>query len=360
MASSHKKQTGSPVVNISLAVGRATLALAVLTGSVSVSFGQSVAEFYKDRKIKYILGSAGGGGYDVYTRTVTRYMGKHIPGNPTFLVQNMPGAGGIVAANYLYNVSARDGSELGMTGRASAIEPLINPADKSVKFVATKFNWIGTPQQEIGILLVWQPSPIQTLEDLKKHELTVSSTGRAAATSVYPRLLNNMFGTKFKVIEGYKSSQEGLFAMEKGEVKGHSSGGSSAAFRNRVDPWVRDGKAKMLLQVSMEKDPAYPHVPLITEMAANDMERQILELVLVQQVMGRPILAPPNVPADRVKALRDAFDATMKDPEFVAECDKQKLEVNPVGGAQLNAMLERVYATPKEITDRVAELLNKD
>lgn len=345
---------------MSSAIGTGILALAILADGPAASFGQSVAEFYKDRKIKYILGSAGGGGYDVYSRTVTKHMGKHIPGNPTFLIQNMPGAGGVVAANYLYNVSPRDGSEVGMTGRASAIEPLINPADKSTKFVATKFNWIGTPQQEIGMLLVWQPSPIQTMADLKKHELTVSSTGRAAATSVYPRLLNNMFGTKFKVIEGYKSSQEGLFAMEKGEVKGHSSGGSSAAFRNRVEPWVKEGKVKILLQVSLEKDPAYPDVPLITEMATTDTERQILELVLTQQVMGRPILAPPDVPADRVKALRDAFDATMKDPEFLAEAKKQKLEVNPVGGAQINALLERVYATPKDVTNRVAELLNKD
>jgi tripartite-type tricarboxylate transporter receptor subunit TctC len=337
----------------------AVVALAAMS-AFTATYGQSVEEFYKDRRIKYILGSAGGGGYDVYTRTITKYMGKHIPGNPTFVIQNMPGAGGVVAANYLYNVSPRDGSELGMTGRASAIEPLMNPADKSAKFVATKFNWIGTPQQEIGMLLIWQPSPIKTLDDLKKYELTVSSTGRAAATSVYPRLMNNMFGTKFKVIEGYKSSQEGLFAMEKGEVKGHSSGGSSAAFRNRVDPWVKEGKVKIMLQIGMEKDLDYPNVPLITDMATNDAERQILELVLVQQVMGRPVLAPPDVPADRVKALRDAFDATMKDKAFLAEAHKQKLEVNPVGGAQINKMLDHVYATPKEVTNRVAELLAKD
>jgi tripartite-type tricarboxylate transporter receptor subunit TctC len=347
-------------VHMSLASRRGALALVVLAASASASFGQSVEDFYKGRQVKYILGSAGGGGYDAYTRTVTRHMGKHIPGNPTFVIQNMPGAGGVVAANYLYNVSPRDGSEIGMTGRASAIEALINPADRSIKFVATKFNWIGTPQQEIGMLLVWQPSPIKTLADLKKHPLTVSSTGRAAATSVYPRLMNNMFGTKFKVVEGYKSSQESLFAMEKGEVAGHSSGGSSSAFRNRVDPWVKEGKVKILLQIGMEKDSAYPDVPLITDMATNDDERKILELVLVQQVMGRPILAPPGVPADRVKALRAGFDATMKDPGFLADARKQKLEVNPVGGAQLNKMLDRVYATPKNITARVAELLNKN
>jgi tripartite-type tricarboxylate transporter receptor subunit TctC len=336
------------------------LALAGVVVGATASSAQSVEDFYKDRRIKYILGSAGGGGYDEYSRLVTRHMGKHIPGNPTFIVQNMPGAGGVVAANYLYNVSARDGSEIGMTGRASAIEPLINPADKSVKFEATKFNWIGTPQQEIGLMLIWQPSPVQTMADLKKHEVTVSSTGRAAATSVYPRLMNNLFGTKLKVIEGYKSSAEALFAMEKGEVAGHSSGGSSPSFRSRMNGWIKEGKVKILMQVSLEKDPTLPDVPLITDMASNADERQILELVLVQQVMGRPILAPPGIPAARVKALRDAFDATMKDSEFLAEADKQKLEVNPVGGAHINELLERVYATPKNVTDRVAELLNQD
>ncbi len=347
-------------MNLPPAIRSGALALAGVTLAATASLGQSVEDFYKDRKIKYVLGSAGGGGYDDYSRIVTRYMGKHIPGNPTFIVQHMPGAGGIVAANYLYNVSPRDGSELGMTGRASAIEPLINPADKSAKFEATKFNWIGTPQQEIGLMLIWQPSPVQTLADLKKHEVTVSSTGRAAATSVYPRLMNNLFGTKFKVIEGYKSSQEALFAMEKGEVAGHSSGGSSPAFRARMNPWVKDGKAKILMQVSLEKDPTLPDVPLITDLATSAADRQILELVLVQQVMGRPILAPPGIPAARVKALRDAFDATMKDPEFLAASDKQKLEINPVGGAHINELLERVYATPKDVTDRVAALLSQD
>lgn len=342
------------------------LACAVMAATGFAAIGssanaQSVEQFYKGRQIKYMLGSAGGGGYDAYSRVITRYMGKHIPGNPSFLVQNMPGAGGLVAANYIYGVAPKDGSEIGMTGRAAAIEALINPADKAVKFEATKFNWIGTPQQEIGVLLVATNTPVKTLDDLKKYELTASSTGRAAATSVYPRLMNNMFGTKFKVIEGYKSSQEGLLALERGEVVAHSSGGSSSAFRNRIDPWIKSGKVKMMMQLSTEKDPTLPaDLPSITELAKTDAEKQILELVLVQQVMGRPIMAPPGMPADRVKALRDAFDATMKDPDFIAECDKQDLEVNPVSGAHLNEMLERVYATPKAVIDQVAELLSKD
>jgi tripartite-type tricarboxylate transporter receptor subunit TctC len=339
-------------------------ACALLTGTIAgggAADAQSVEQFYKGKQIKFMLGSAGGGGYDAYTRTIVRYMGKHIPGNPTFLVQNMPGAGGLVAANYIYNVAAKDGTEIGMTGRAAAIEALINPADKAVKFEATKFNWIGTPQQEIGVLLVATSTPVKTLEDLKKHELTASSTGRAAATSVYPRLMNNMFGTKFKVIEGYKSSQEGLLALERGEVTSHTSGGSSSAFRNRIEPWIKAGKVKMMMQVASEKDPTLPaDLPLILDLAQNDSERQILELVLVQQTMGRPMMAPPGVPADRVKALRDAFDATMKDKEYLADSEKQDLEVNPVSGAKLNAMLDQVYKTPKAVVDKVAKLLTQE
>ncbi|HEY4133915.1 MAG TPA: tripartite tricarboxylate transporter substrate-binding protein [Alphaproteobacteria bacterium] len=344
-----------------LAAGLAgVLAGGIMAAAAGGAEAQSVEQFYKGRQIRFILGSAGGGGYDVYSRTITRYMGRYIPGNPTFLIQSMPGAGGLVSANYIYGISPKDGSEIGMTGRASAIEPLINPSDKSVKFEATKFNWLGTPQQELGLLLVSTKTPIKTLADLKTNELTVSSTGRAAATSVYPRLMNNLFGTKFKVVEGYKSSQEALLALERGEVAGHSSGGSSAAFRARIAPWLKDGSIKVMMQLSVTKDPDYPDVPLITELATNDSEKQILELVLVQQVMGRPMLAPPNVPADRVKALRDAFDATMKDKDFLAEAEKQQLEVKPVSGAELNAMLERVYATPKAVTDKVAELLSQE
>ncbi len=336
-------------------------AIGLALGAGAAAAQQSVEQFYKGRQIKFILGSAGGGGYDAYSRVITRYMGRYIPGNPTFVVQQMPGAGGLIAANYIYGIAPKDGSEIGMTGRAAAIEALINPADKSVKFEATKFNWIGTPQQEIGIMLVLTSTPIKTLDDLKTYELTASSTGRAAATSVYPRLLNNLFGTKFKVIEGYKSSQEALLALERGEVVAHSSGGSSSAFRNRIEPWLKAGTVKMLMQVASEKDPTLPaDLPLITDLARNDADRQILELVLVQQVMGRPMMAPPNMPADRVKALRDAFDKTMLDKDFVAECDKQDLEVNPVGGAKLNAMLEHVYQTPKPVVDRVAELLARD
>jgi tripartite-type tricarboxylate transporter receptor subunit TctC len=272
----------------------------------------------------------------------------------------MPGAGGIVVANHLYNVAPRDGSEIGMVARASATQPLLDPKDRSPKYVATTFNWIGNPQQEVGLFLVRQPSPVRTIADLKTHPLILSGTSPAAPTSLYPRILNRLFGTKLKVVEGYKSSQEALLALERGEVEAHSSGSAAAPLRERIAPWVREGKVKILAQVGLARDPEFPDVPLILDLATAPAERQVLELVLAQQLMAWPIVAPPNVPAERVKALRDAFDATMADPDFLAEAGRQKLAINPVSGARINEILERIYATPKDVLDRIVALSGRE
>ena len=337
-------------------VARLRTTLALLAGILcvpTVACAQSVEQFYAGRQIKFIVGGGIGGGYDFYSRMVTHFMTRHLPGHPIFVVQTMPGAGGIIAANYLYNIAPRDGSEIGMVGRASGTQPLIDPKDKAPKYIATKFNWIGTPQQEIGLMLVRQPSPIQTIQDLKTHQLVLSGTSPAAPPSYYPRLLNRLFGTKFKVIDGYKSSQEALLALERGEVEGHLSGSSAAPLRARVDPLVKQGTVKVLAQIGLAKDGNDPDAALILDLAKTTTERQIMELVLAQQVMAWPTVAPPELPPDRIKALRDAFDATMQDPEFLAEASKQKFGVNPVSGEQLSALLERIYATPKDILDLV-------
>jgi len=275
-------------------------------------------------------------------------------------MQNMPGAGGVIVANYLYNIAPKDGSEIAMVARGAATQPLLEPKDRGPKYVATKFNWIGTPQQEVGLLIVRQPSPIQTIQDLKTKELVVSGTAPIAPTSYYPRLLNKLVGTKFKVVEGYKGSQEALLALERGEVEGHSSGSSSAALRERIAPWIKEGKAKIMAQIGLEKDPEYPDIPLITELATNDGERQVMELVFTQQTMAWPIVAPPAVPPERIKALRDGFDATMTDPDFLAEAAQQKLVINPVSGEKLAALVDRIYATPQELLDRLAGLGGKN
>jgi tripartite-type tricarboxylate transporter receptor subunit TctC len=321
---------------------------------------ETVEQFYSGKQIKFVVGSAGGGGYEAYSRLLIPYLTRHLPGHPLFVMQEMPGAGGMVAANYLYNIARQDGSEIGMVGRGTGIEPLLDPRDKGPRYLATKFNWIGTPQQEVGLVLMRLPSPIARMEDLRSHELIVSGTTSAAAPSYYPRLMNKVLGTRFKVVDGYKSSQEALLALERGEVDGHCSGSSSAPLRGRIAPWIEAGKVKILAQIGREKDPDYPDVPLILDLAANPADRQIMELALAQQVMAWPIVAPPGIPADRVNALREAFDATMQDPDFLAEAMRQKVIINPVSGAKIAALLDRIYALPKDLLDRVASLSEKN
>ena len=263
----------------------------------------------------------------------------------------MPGAGGMIAANYLYNIAPRDGSEMGMVGRAVGTQPLLDPKDPGPRYVATKFNWIGTPQKEVGLVLVRTSSPIRTLADLRTHELVVSGTSAAAPPSYYPRLFNKLLGTKFKVVDGYKSSQNALLALERGEVDGHSSGSSAAPIRERIRPWIREGKVRVVAQIGLTQDAEYPDAPLILDLAPQAIERQILEVILSQQVMAWPVVMPPDVPADRVEAMRDAFDAAIVDPDFIADAAKQKLIINPVSGEKIHELLEQVYATPKDILD---------
>ncbi len=336
------------------------LLMVVVAVESDCAAAQSVADFYAGRQAKFFIASAGGGGYDFYARLVGRFMARHIPGNPLFVMQNMPGSGGVILANHLYNVAPRDGSEIGMVARAAGTQPLLDPKDKGPRYDATRFNWIGTPQQEVGLLLVRQSSPIRTLADLKTHELILSGTSPVAPTSLYPRLLNRLLGTKLKVVEGYKSSQDALLALERGEVDGHSSGSAAAPLRERIAPWIKDGKVKILAQIGLARDPDYPDVPLILELATTPAERQVLELVLIQQLMAWPVVAPPDVPADRIEALRRAFDKTMTDPDFLAEAARQKLKINPVSGGKISELLARVYATPKDVLERVVMLSQRN
>lgn len=349
-----------PSLRLKFLFSAMALVPAALVASPGTADAQSAADFYKGKQMSLIASGSVGGGYDLYARHLSRYIVNHIPGQPRMIVRNMVGAAGVIAANYLYNVAAQDGSVMGQLQRNVAFMPLIGaPQGKKkkketpLKFDGRKFHWIGTPQQELGLLLVATKSGVRTVEDLKTKELTTSSTGRGAATSVYPRLMNEVFGAKFRVIEGYKGSQEALLALEKGEVDAHVSGGSSANFRNRFLPWVRDGQVQVLVQMGMEKDPAFPNAPLIMDLPMKEADKQLMELALAEQIMGRPFLAPPGVPADRVKVLRDAFDATMKDKGYLAEAEKQKLEINPVRGVRINQLLDSVYSRPKELVDRL-------
>jgi tripartite-type tricarboxylate transporter receptor subunit TctC len=309
-------------------------------------------DFYRGKTIDIIVSTSPAGGYDSYARLVARHMGKHIPGNPSFVVQNMPGAGGLRAANYLFNVARKDGTAMAVVTREAPLVPLLEPGRAGYQFKTNEFNWIGSPQQELGLLIVNTKSPAQSIDALKAHTVNVSGTGTGSAPSVFPLVLNEVMGTKFKVVEGYPGSQEALLAVENGEVDGHVSGGSSAAFRARINPWLTGGTAKVLMQLGMTKDQTYAAAPLVFELVRDERDRQLFELVFTPQVIGRPFVAPPGLPAERVKLLRQGFDRTMKDAEFLAEAQKAQMDVNPVSGEDIHQLLQKVFALPSDLIER--------
>ena len=323
-----------------------------------LAYAEDAASFFKARKMILITSASVGGGYDQYARLLARHLPKHIPGNPTITVQNMPGAEGINAANYLYNKATKDGSVMGGLQRNTGLAQFYRPGSKNARFDPRKFTWLGSTQQEVGFLLVRTATGVKTAEDLKKKEVTSSSTSRNSPSSIYPRLLNSLYGSKLKVIEGYKGSQAALFALEREEVGAHVSGGTSASFRRRYRPWEKAGKVAVILQLGMARDSEYPNVPTALELVKDKDARRILEISFVEQTMGRPFMLPPGVPKDRVDVLRKAFDASMKDKELLAEAKKRKMGIDPVSGAKINELLDQVYSSPPELAKRIRDLVN--
>jgi tripartite-type tricarboxylate transporter receptor subunit TctC len=329
------------------------IALACSAGLVTAAGAQtSVEQFYKGKQIRLIVSSEPGGGYDNYARLVARHLGNHIPGNPSVIVQNMPGAGGVNAANNIYNIAPKDGTVIGHVQRNVpfiAIQGVQGP-----RFDPTKFNWLSSLNNEVNVCVSWHTSKVKTVEDALKHELIVGGSG-PNDTEVTPAVLNNILGTKFKIISGYPSSSAVTLAMERGEVEGLCSSYSSIENRNRN--WITEKKVNFLVQNSTKKHPDLPNVPLVTDLAKTEEQKQILRLVFARQVMGRPFTAPPGVPAERVAILRKAFMDTMKDPAFLAEANKADLEVTPVSGEEIQKLVEEVYQTPKDIAERAAAML---
>jgi tripartite-type tricarboxylate transporter receptor subunit TctC len=329
----------------------------LLAAAAVQAYAQTPAEFYQGKRLTLITSASVGGGYDQYARLLAKHMPRFIPGNPSIVVQNMVGADGIRAANYLYKVAAQDGSVIGGLSRNNGLMHFYDPNNASVQFDARKFHWLGSPQQEIGLFVLRMESGAKSIDDLKRIEVTASSTARNAPTSIYPRMLNSLYGTKIKVVEGYPGSQESLLAMERNEVDSHVSGGSSAAFRARIAPLLKKDQARIILQMGMVRDAEYPDIPTAIEIMPTPEGKQLFETAFAEQVMGRPFVLPPGVPADRVKFLRDAFDAVLKDPELLKDAKSQRMEIDPVTGAAINALLDRVYAAPPEIAARLREMV---
>jgi len=318
---------------------------------------QSIPEFYRGKQINLVTSASVGGGYDQYARLLAKHMQRHIPGEPNIIVQNMVGAEGLRAANFLYNVAPQDGTVIGGLSRNTGLARFYDFNNAGIQFDARKFHWLGSPQQEIGLFILSTKSGLRSLNDLKTREVTVSSTAHNSPSTVYSNILNATIGTKLKPIEGYDGSQACLMALERGEVDAHVSGGSSAPFRARITPWLSTGEAKVIMQMGMKRDTAFPDVPTAIEVESAIADKQLFEIAFAEQVMGRPFVLPPGVPLDRVGALRSAFDATMVDPEFLDDARMQKAEIDPIGGGEINALLDRVYSAPPDVVARIRELI---
>ncbi len=312
----------------------------------------SVEDFYRDKTVNLIIGYGPGGGYDGYARLLARHLGRHIPGNPTIVPKNMPGAGSLVAANYLYGVAPADGTEFGIFGRGIAMAPLLN--GEGAEYDATRFNWIGSLNKEVSTCVSWHSSAVGKWEDLQETELTVPSGGPGADDHTFAAILRHVLDAKLRVVSGYSKSSEMLLAMERGEVDGFC-GWSWSSAKSRKPEWLRDKKVNVLVQLALEKHPELPDVPLVMDLAETEEQRQMLTLIFSRQAMGRPFAAPPDVPEERVNALRDAFQATVSDPQFIADAQQANMEINVLPGAAFDELLRSVYETPKDVVTRARE-----
>lgn len=317
---------------------------------------QSVDEFYKSHPITISVGFSAGGGYDLAARTVGRYIAKYIPGNPNIVVQNMPGAGSLKSINYIYNVAPKDGSQLAVFARGIAVEPLLG--DDQAHFDPSKLNWIGSPSKETNVVFAWSTKPFKTFQDTIDRAMVVSTTGSGADTATFPLVLNSVFKTKFKLVTGYPGAAQTLLAVERGEVDGQA-GLSWGFIKASKDEWIREKKINVLLQLALEKQKDLPGVPLVMDLVKSDDDRQLLELFLSRLPMAWPFAAPPDVPQGRVTALRKAFDATMKDPAFVAEANRQSLDVEPMTGEAIAALMKRVYASSPAVVARARAVVEE-
>ena len=322
---------------------------------------QSVEQFYHGKTINMIIGTgASAGAVGSYPRTIQRVISKHIPGNPTLVVQNMPGAGGIKASNYIYGTAPQDGTVWGFITRGFVLAPLLKYP--SAAFDPTKFQWIGSPARSISVGEVWTASsPIRTIQDAMKQELIIGATSGGQDTVVFPTMLNRFIGTKFKIVPGYKSSGDVDLAMEKGEMHGKIGVTWTSLNSGRTVDWVKDKTVTIIVQFGLTPDPDVPaNVPVALDLAKTPEDRQAMEVICTPTEMGYPSFMGPGVPADRVAAIRAAYTATLKDPEFVALAEKQSLDITPIPGEEIAKIVKRLYALPPEAVARASELLQKD
>jgi tripartite-type tricarboxylate transporter receptor subunit TctC len=325
-----------------------TLAIAVVLAPIAAHAQDAVADFYRGKQLTITVSTSPGGSASLYAQAVSHHMGRFLPGNPTIIVQHMPGAGGLIAANNAYLTMPRDGTAIITTSRTVPLEPVLGNAN--AKFEPLKFNWLGTANVEYTTCTAWHTAAVKTLADAFTMPLVVGGYGADGISTVFPKAANLLAGTKFKIVTGYQGSPEILLAMERGEVEGFCAIGWTYLKLRKAD-WLAENKINILFQMS-DKHPDLPDVPSIVDYAHTPQDRAVFDLLFAPQKMGRPFYAPPDIPPERVQALRTAFERTLKDPEFLAETDKMGLEVNWRSGEEVERIVKQIYASPPDVVER--------
>ena len=313
-----------------------------------------VAAFYAGKTVRLIVGYSPGGGYDTYARTLAAHIGKQIPGNPTVIVENMAGAGSMKALNYLYSAAPKDGTVFGTFGRGLPEAEL--RGDEGAQFKSKELTWLGSMNEEVSVCVVRTDTGIKTLQDAMEKTVTVGATGPNDDTGFFPRILNALVGTKFELKTGYPGGSDVLLAVERGEVMGRC-GWSWSSVVSTKQQWITDKYVTILTQMSLNKHPDIPkEVPLATEFVKNPDDKLLLEVIFARQAMGRPYAAPPGLPAERAKALQDAFEKTLKDPAFLEAAKKAKQEINPANAAAVKAIIDKIFSTPPALVAKLKEI----
>lgn len=335
--------------------GATRLGALVLAATVWVSppAHAQPTESLAGKTVSLIIGFGPGGGYDLWGRTVARHIGKHLPGNPTVVPQNMPGAGSYVAASHIYNAAPKDGTVFAIIARDAALGPLSNAP--GARFDATKMGWLGSPTREHNVCIANADAKVKSAAELRQTVLILGDTGPGTGTRSYPKVLNDLFGFKFKLVSGFRSSADVFLAMERNEVEGICE--SFDSVMQRKPEWIPNKTVNALLQAGADSPALLKGVPNVLDLAKTYDERQTLQFLYAGQDIGRPFVAPPDLPPARLKMLRDAFEATMKDPEFAAEVKRNKFDLEPVSGTELTELIDKIYATPKPIIEKVSNLI---
>lgn len=332
----------SNVYLIILAIG------GVSVNPASAVSSENVDEFYSGKTVNFIIPYNPGGGYDFYSRVAARHIGRHIPGQPTVVPQNMPGAGGFKAINYIYSVAPRDGSILGVPPASIALNDVLGLP--GVEYKTNDFTWIGRISYSVDITFTWHTAAAKSVFDAMKEEVILAGAGAGSAGTINPRVLNYVVGTKFNVVLGYASSGDMMLAMERGET--HGAYGSTSTLNALKPDWVRDNKVNILVQYTDQRYPEAPNVPSMVELGKTQEDKAILSLFATSALIGKSVLSTPDVPSDRTKALRSAFDAMTGDPKTIEEFERANVEFGPMSGEKLQLIFEEIASTPKPILER--------